>query len=77
MEYSENKKLYPIGTKFISQGKRKDIETVTDIFKTYNSKNELVKIEYIVEHDFLNQTISHAICHATIRLAEIQGRILK
>jgi hypothetical protein len=76
MEYLENRKLYPIGTKYIAEGKRKDIETVTEIFKTYNSKNELVKIEYIVEHDFLNQKISHAVCHTTIRKAEIQGRIL-
>lgn len=77
MEYLENKNLYPIGTKFITQGKRKDIETVTDILKTYNSKNELVKIEYIVEHDFLNQKINHTVCHTTIKMAEIQGRILK
>ena len=73
----ENKKLYSIGTKYIAKGKRKDIETVTDILKTYNSKNELVKIEYIVEHDFLNQKISHVVCHTTIKLAEIQGRMLK
>ena len=31
-----------IGTQFIRQGrKRKDIETVIDIYKTYNSKGEL------------------------------------
>ena len=77
MEYLENKNLYPIGTKYIAQGKRKDVETITEILKTYNSKNELVRIEYIVEHDFLNQKISHAVCHTTIRTAEIQGRILK
>ena len=67
---------YEIGTKFIAQGKRKDVETVTDILKTYNSKNELVKIEYIVEHDFLNQKVTHVICETTLKMAEIQGRIL-
>ena len=69
--------IYGIGTKFIAQGKRKDIETITEILKTYNSKNELVKTEYIVEHDFLNQKVTHVVCETTLKLAEIQGRILK
>ena len=51
--------MYNIGTKYIAQGKSKDIETITDILKTFNSKNELVKIEYQVEHIFAGQKIIH------------------
>ena len=30
---------------------------IIDIYKTYNSKNELVKINYVSEHEFLGQKI--------------------
>lgn len=48
---------YEIGQQYIASGKRKDICTIVDIYKTYNSKNELVKIGYVTEHKFLGQTI--------------------
>lgn len=48
---------FPIGTKFLSNGKRKDVCTVTDILKTYNSAGELVKVRYIASHTFLGQTV--------------------
>lgn len=68
--------LYEIGTKYIAQGKSKDVETITDILKTYNSKNELVRIEYQVEHTFAGQNITHYVPHTTIKRAEIDGRII-
>lgn len=47
-----------IGTKFIRIGKkRKDIETVYDIFKTYNNAGELVNTMYGVEHYFMGQIV--------------------
>lgn len=56
-----------IGTQFIRYyGKRKDVETVVDILKTYNSKNELVKIEYVVEHDLLGQKVKDIVSKTTI-----------
>ena len=53
------KTIYPIGTQFIKQGrKRKDIETVVDILTTTNSKGEVVAIRYIATHDFMGQKIA-------------------
>ena len=57
-----------IGTKFIRMGKkRKDIETVYDIFKTYNSAGELVNTVYGVEHLFMGQVIRDTVNVVTIQ----------
>lgn len=59
---------YPIGTKY--QVRRKNsinTYTVTDILKTYNSKNELTKIRYVATHVFLGQTVTdHDVVPVTI-----------
>lgn len=48
-----------IGLKFIRpHTKRKDVETITDILKTYNSKGELVRTRYVATHDFMGQMIT-------------------
>ena len=59
-----------IGTKFIRQGrKRKDIETVIDIYKTYNSKGELVKTRYVSEKEFMGQTLrDYDVLSTTIKI---------
>lgn len=49
---------YPIGTKYISRGKRKDICTVVDFLTTTNSKGEIIKIRYVATHDFMGQTVT-------------------
>ena len=47
-----------IGTKFVKQDKKiKHVETVVDIYNTYNSKGELVKTRYVSEHEFMGQKI--------------------
>ena len=48
---------YAIGTKYLTRGKLPRLCTVLEILKTYNSKNELVKIRYISEHEFLGQAV--------------------
>lgn len=48
---------FPIGTTFLSNGKRKDVCTVTDILKTYNNAGELVKIRYVAKHILLGQPV--------------------
>lgn len=48
---------YPIGTKFISIGKYPKECTVIDVLKTYNSKNELVEVNYNAAHNFLGQEV--------------------
>lgn len=34
------------------------VYTVTDIYKTYNSAGELVKMRYVVQHDFCGQILT-------------------
>lgn len=62
-----------IGTRFIRRGtKRKDIETVTDIYTTYNSKGEVVSIRYVATHEFMGQVITdHDIVKTTILRSKI------
>ena len=58
---------YAIGTTFKNIfSKRKDTETVIDIYKTYNSNGELINTEYLVEHDFCGQKVKHTVCKAHI-----------
>lgn len=45
-------------TKYRARNKRKDIYTVVDILKTYNSKGELVKTRYVAECDFMGQKLT-------------------
>ena len=53
------KTKYPIGTRFTPRGgkKPKPEETVEDILKTYNAKDELVKIRYVCSHEFCGQRV--------------------
>lgn len=49
---------YKIGQTYISRGKAKHSCTVVDILKTYNSKDELVKIRYVATHKLLGQIVT-------------------
>lgn len=51
---------FPIGTKFKTRGTSPKVCTVTDILKTYNTKNELVSVRYVATHDFMGQTLTHS-----------------
>ena len=59
---------YAIGTKYEMKGKNsRAICTVTDIYKTYNSTGELVKVRYEAQHEFCGQIVNdHDICATTI-----------
>lgn len=58
---------YKIGTKYSSGGKHPRVCTVTDIYKTYNSKGELVKVRYEAQHEFAGQIVNdHDVCAVTI-----------
>ena len=57
-----------IGTQYYSAGKHPKLCTVIDIYKTYNSKNELVNTSYVTTHEFLGQIIKeHNIPAVTIQ----------
>jgi hypothetical protein len=63
------KEIFPIGTKFKSRGKHPRECTVVDIFKTYNSKDELVSVRYVAEHQFMGQTVTDTnVLHTTIAM---------
>lgn len=58
---------YSIGTKYKTLGKNPNVCTVTDIYKTYNSAGDLVKVRYEAQHDFCGQVVNdHDVCATTI-----------
>lgn len=50
--------MYAIGQKYRTRGKVPRVCTVVDIFKTYNSKGELVRVRYVATHDFMGQSVT-------------------
>lgn len=71
---------FPIGTQYLSSGKRKDVCTVVDILKTYNNAGELVKIRYVATHPLLGQPVyDYDVVDTTIamRLTEEYQYLLK
>ncbi len=62
-----------IGDQFIARSSRKhkQVETVSDVFKVYNSKDELVKIYYSATHEFCGQSVTRSdICQATVAMGK-------
>lgn len=57
---NERQAKFPIGTQFIkvsAKGKRRDLCTVVDIYRTYNSEGKLVSLRYVAEHNFMGQNV--------------------
>jgi hypothetical protein len=60
---------FKIGTLFKTRGKHSRLCIVTDIHKTYNSKNELISIRYVATHEFAGQTVTnYDVCDTTIAM---------
>lgn len=57
---------FQIGLKFIPPGKHPREHTIIDIHKTFNSKSELVRTEYVCEHVFCGQKVKSTHCRTTI-----------
>jgi len=66
-----HKKDIKIGTKFLSGGKNKRECTVIDIYKKYNSKNQLIKTTYLEQHEFCGQKIQSEVVAFTIQRGAI------
>ena len=66
---------YGVGTNFIRKsGKRKNkqVETITDVYRTYNNANELIKIRYVATHEFIGNTITdYDVLETTISRSEL------
>ena len=67
-ESLERQSKYPIGTQYLPMGRKNaKVCTITECFKTYDSKGNLVKISYQSKHDFLGQAvINNDVCATTI-----------
>ena len=61
-----------IGTQFIRRNtKRRDIETVVDIYTTKDFNGYIKRVTYLAEHDFLGQNLKEEIPGSTILRSEI------
>jgi hypothetical protein len=61
--------MFEIGTQFKTRGKHPRLCTIIDIHRTYNSKDELVRVGYVATHDFNGQTVMERdICATTIKM---------
>ena len=57
---------FAIGTKFLPVGKHSKISTIVDTLTTYNSKGEVVGVEYLATHDYLGQSVGTRVGDATV-----------
>lgn len=48
---------YSIGTRYIPLGKNRVPCTVVDIWQTFNSRGECVRVRYVSEHEFCGQIV--------------------
>ena len=64
------KQKYEIGTKF-NHYARKSVHTIVDVYKTFNSKNELVDWAYIVSNELMGQKITGPTAQSTIDRSEV------
>ena len=64
------KKRFPLGMKFYKKRfpKAKELTeyTILNIYTTRNENDNIVKIEYLVSHDFLGQRVTELACDTTI-----------
>jgi hypothetical protein len=70
-----NEPRYTVGQKFKTRAKHPQICTVVEIFRTYNSKNELVKVNYQAEYELMGQMIKiYDLPEATIARGKIDNK---
>ena len=57
-----------IGKKYETQGKNKDLCTITEVFSIYNSQNKLASFMFESSHEFIGQKIiNNDVPFATIK----------
>ena len=70
---SDREPRFAIGTQFKTRGKYPRVCTVTDIWRTYNAADELVRVRYVATHEFLGQTITDCdVCDTTIAMGLVK-----
>lgn len=71
-----NTPRFEIGQRFMSNGKHPREMVISDILRTYNSANELVRIRYVAQHTFMGQIVTdHDVCETTIARRLISGKV--
>jgi threonine dehydrogenase-like Zn-dependent dehydrogenase len=48
---------YNIGQQYKTMGKHSKVCTIIDIYKTYNTNGEMVKLRYVSQHEFCGQIV--------------------
>ena len=65
--------LHPIGTQFKTRHKHPRLCTVIDIYTTYNSTGDVVKIRYVATHNCLGQqVVDYDVVQTTIDMGLIK-----
>jgi len=60
---------YRVGTKFKTRGRHPRECTVIDIWKTYNTAGELVRIRYVATHEIMSRlVIDYDVLETTIAM---------
>lgn len=59
---------FPVGTQFKTRGKAPRVCTVVDFLVTRNLAGEIVRTEYVEEHDFCGQKIRSFVCETTVAI---------
>ena len=66
---SERQPRFGIGQRFKTRGKHPRLCTVTDIWRTYNSAGELVRLRYVAQFELCGQFVTdHDVVETTIAL---------
>lgn len=61
------KTKFQIGHEFTTRGKSPNRCVIVDVWQTYNSAGDLVKLRYVATHTFMGQTVtSYDVCETTV-----------
>ena len=70
-ELPEERKANPLGIKFLSADKRKDLITVVDVLSTVNSKGDIVRKVLLCEHECNGQVVKSELPISALMRADI------
>ena len=73
MSAAERQPRFVVGTQFMTRGKAPRLCTVVDIWRTYNTAGELVKLRYVATHELMGQTLTdYDVVETTIAMGEVK-----